>query len=68
VTELVYGTIRMQGRHDWMLAQVSQRPWESVDVGIIDVARLGVHQLLEMRVPAHAAVSATVELARKVLG
>ncbi len=68
VTELVYGTIRMQGRHDWILSQVSQRPWESVDVGIVDVARLGVHQLFEMRVPTHAAVSATVELARKVLG
>lgn len=68
VTELVYGTLRMLGRHDWMLSQVSQRPWESVDVGIVDVARIGVHQLFEMRVPTHAAVSATVELARKVLG
>ena len=68
VTVLVYGTIRMQGRHDWILSQASERPWESVDAGIIDVARLGVHQLHEMRVPTHAAVSATVELARKVLG
>ena len=68
VTELVYGTIRMEGRHDWILSQVSEKPWESVDTGIIDVARLGVHQLHEMRVPTHAAVSATVELARKVLG
>jgi 16S rRNA (cytosine967-C5)-methyltransferase len=67
-TELVYGALRMQGRHDWILSQVSDRPWESVDSGIVDVARLGVHQLFEMRVPAHAAVSATVELARKVLG
>lgn len=68
VTELVYGTLRMQGRHDWILSQVSERPWESVDAGIVDVARLGVYQLFEMRVPVHAAVSATVELARKVLG
>jgi len=67
-TELVYGALRMQGRHDWILSQVSDRPWESVDSGIVDVARLGVHQLFEMRVPDHAAVSATVELARKVLG
>lgn len=68
VTELVYGTIRMQGRHDWILSQVSERSWDSVDTGIVDIARLGVHQLFEMRVPTHAAVSATVELARKVLG
>jgi 16S rRNA (cytosine967-C5)-methyltransferase len=68
VTELVYGTLRMQGRHDWILSQVSDRAWDCVDAGIIDVARLGVHQLFEMRVATHAAVSATVELARKVLG
>lgn len=68
ITELVYGTLRMQGRHDWILSQVSDRPWDEVDAGISNVARLGVHQLFEMRVPTHAAVSATVELARKVLG
>ena len=67
-TELVYGAIRMQGRHDWILAQASERPWKDVDPALIDVARLGAHQLFEMRVPTHAAVSATVELGRKVLG
>ena len=68
VTELVYGTLRMQGRHDWILAQVCDRPWSEVDSGIKDVARMGAHQLFEMRVPLHAAVGATVELARKVIG
>jgi 16S rRNA (cytosine967-C5)-methyltransferase len=67
-TELVYGTLRMQGRHDWILAQASDRPWEEVNPALVDVARLGAHQLFEMRVPTHAAVSATVELGRKVLG
>ena len=67
-TELVYGTLRMQGKHDWVLAQISDRPWSEVDPGIIDVARLGVHQIHEMRVPDHAAVSATVEVARKRVG
>jgi len=67
-TELLYGTLRMQGRHDYIAAQVSDRPWTEVDEGIVDVVRLGAHQLFEMRVPSHAAVSATVELARKVLG
>ena len=68
ITELVYGSLRMQGRHDWILSQVSSRAWEEVDHGIVEVARMGVHQLFEMRVPTHAAVSATVEVARKVLG
>ena len=67
-TELLYGTLRMQGRHDYILQQVSDRPWSEVDAGIVDVCRMGVHQLFEMRVATHAAVSATVELARKVLG
>jgi 16S rRNA (cytosine967-C5)-methyltransferase len=68
VTELLYGTIRMQGKHDWVLAQISDRPWTEVDPGIVDVCRLGVHQLHEMRVPNHAAVASTVEVARKRLG
>lgn len=68
VTELVYGTLRMQGKHDWILAQISDRPWAEVDAGIVDVARLGVHQIHELRIPDHAAVSATVEVARKRLG
>ena len=68
VTELLYGTLRMQGKHDWVLSQVSDRPWNEVDAGIVDIARLGVHQIHEMRVPNHAAVGATVEVARKRIG
>ena len=68
VTELLYGTIRMQGKHDWVLSQISDRPWTEVDTGIVDICRLGVHQIHEMRVPDHAAVAATVEFARKRIG
>ncbi|MCX6442617.1 MAG: hypothetical protein NTW43_00320 [Actinobacteria bacterium] len=68
VTELVYGTIRMQGKHDWVLSQISDRPWIEVDPGIVDICRLGVHQIHEMRIPDHAAVAATVEVARKRIG
>ena len=45
VTELLYGTIRMQGKHDWVLAQISDRPWSEVDPAIVDICRLGVHQI-----------------------
>ena len=68
VTELLYGTIRMQGKHDWVLAQIRDRPWSEVDPGIVDICRLGVHQIHEMRIPDHAAVAATVEVARKRIG
>jgi len=67
-TELLYGSLRMQGRHDFILSQVSDRPWNEVDEGIVDIARLGVHQIFEMRVATHAAVAESVELARKILG
>ena len=67
-TELLYGAIRMQGRHDYILGQVFDRPIAELDTGIVDICRLGVHQLFEMRVATHAAVSATVELARKAIG
>lgn len=67
-TELLYGTIRMQGRHDWILAQVSNRPWDQIDPGVIDVGRMALQQIHEMRVPDHAAVSSSVDIARKRLG
>ncbi len=68
VTELVYGTIRMQGKHDWIIGQISDRAFSEIDPGIVDVLRFGIHQIHEMRIPDHAAVSATVEIARKRLG
>jgi 16S rRNA (cytosine967-C5)-methyltransferase len=44
------------------------RPLASLDPPLLDVLRLGAHQLLDMRVPSHAAVSETVGLARSVVG
>jgi 16S rRNA (cytosine967-C5)-methyltransferase len=67
-TELAYGTLRGQGTYDAVLATCVDRPLADVDVPVVLVLRLGAHQLLAMRVPTHAAVSATVELARAVLG
>ena len=67
-TELVYGTIRMQGLYDFIFAQISDRPWNDVDPEIVDLARMGAHQIFSMRTPPHAAVSATVDVARKKLG
>ena len=68
VTELVYGTIRMQGKYDYILAQISDRPWSEVDDDLVDCSRLGAHQIFSMRTPPHAAVAQTVELARSVIG
>ncbi|USQ87189.1 rRNA cytosine-C5-methyltransferase [Streptomyces phaeoluteigriseus] len=67
-TELVYGTLRRQGTYDAIVAACVDRPLREVDPPVLDVLSLGVHQLLGTRIPTHAAVSASVELARVVLG
>lgn len=67
-TELVYGTLRLQGTYDAVIAACIDRPLREVDPPVLDVLSLGAHQLLTTRIPSHAAVSATVELARVVLG
>ncbi|GHH92484.1 RsmB/NOP family class I SAM-dependent RNA methyltransferase [Streptomyces capillispiralis] len=67
-TELVYGTLRRQGTYDAVIAACVDRPLREVDPPVLDVLGLGAHQLLGTRIPTHAAVSATVELARVVLG
>lgn len=64
-TELVYGTLRMKGLYDAVVEVAADRPAAGIDGPVLDVLRLGVHQLLGMRVPDHAAVSSTVALARQ---
>ena len=66
-TELAYGALRGQGLYDAVLQQCVDRPLDEVDPPVRDLLRLGAHQLLRMRVPTHAAVSATVDLARRVV-
>ena len=67
-TELSYGTLRMQGKHDYAITKKIDRPFAELDEKVVDILRLGVHQIFEMRVPIHAAVGETVELARAVAG
>ena len=67
-TELAYGTLRGQGTYDAVLTPCSDRPLEKLDPPVLDVLRLGAHQLLSTRVGAHAAVATSVDLARSVAG
>lgn len=63
--ELVYGTLRLRGRIDHILAHFVRGGLERLEPVVLDVLRLGAYQLLEMSgVPAYAAVSQSVELAR----
>lgn len=62
-TELTYGTLRMQGFYDRVIANAAARDINTIDLVVLNILRLGVHQLLNMRVAPHAAVDESVNLA-----
>ncbi|MGC4174039.1 RsmB/NOP family class I SAM-dependent RNA methyltransferase [Demequina sp.] len=64
-TELAYGALRMRGYYDAVIAHAARRDPSSLDNPVRWSLWLGAHQALSMRVPAHAAVSETVDLARR---
>jgi 16S rRNA (cytosine967-C5)-methyltransferase len=65
-TELGYGTLRATGTLDAVLARCVDRSFAAVEPGVRDLLRLGAYQALRTRVPPHAAVTTTVDLARTV--
>ncbi|MCD2442283.1 rRNA small subunit methyltransferase B [Agromyces sp. SYSU K20354] len=65
-TELGYGTLRMQGFYDAVIALAAGRPTDRIDPPVLDILRLGAHQLLATRVPTHAAVNESVVLAKRI--
>ncbi|HET6911297.1 MAG TPA: transcription antitermination factor NusB [Mycobacteriales bacterium] len=67
-TELTYGSLRWQGVLDEVISAASNRDVATLDPPVRTALRLGAYQLLHMRTPAHAAVHATVELARATSG
>ena len=62
-TELTYGTLRMQGFYDRVIANAAARDIDTIDLVVLNILRMGVHQLLNMRVAQHAAVDESVNLA-----
>ncbi len=66
ITELVYGTLRMQGALDWILNQVSRHPVDSMPSYLRCILRLGAYQLMYLvKIPHSAAVNESVNLGRK---
>jgi len=64
-TELVGGTLRLQGTYDDVIDRLVPK---KLDPPVRDALRLGAHQLLSMRVPTHAAVDTTVNLVKERIG
>lgn len=67
-TELVGGTCRGLGGYDRVLVAASGRELRTLQPAAVDILRLGAHQLLGMRVPAHAAISTSADLAALEVG
>lgn len=62
--ELVYGVARWQGTLDWLIARkTNDRPQKPM---LQNLLRLGLYQIFWLsRIPPHAAVNETVEIARR---
>ncbi len=63
LTELVYGVLRWRQRLDWHAQVLSEGG--KIDPDVLVLLRLGLYQILFLRrIPPHAAVHETVELAK----
>jgi 16S rRNA (cytosine967-C5)-methyltransferase len=67
-TELLAGSCRWQGSYDAIIVAAARRGLDTLQPAVLDLLRLGVHQILAMRVPVHAAVSSSVDLAAATVG
>lgn len=66
-TELVYGTLRWQGRIDYALSQAVARPLEEIEPLVLTTLRVGAYQLMfSDRIPDSAAVDESVRCARAI--
>src|SRR4026208_1014568 len=64
VQELVFGVVRWQGTLDWLIAKKTKGRTQKQILQIL--LRLGLYQIFWLeRIPEHAAVNETVELARQ---
>src|SRR6266545_8121457 len=62
--EIVYGVVRWQVTLDWLIARKTQGRTQKP--GLQDLLRLGLYQIFWLdRIPAHAAVNETVEMAKR---
>ncbi|MCR9105379.1 MAG: 16S rRNA (cytosine(967)-C(5))-methyltransferase RsmB [Gammaproteobacteria bacterium] len=61
VRQLVYGSLRMSPRLLAILAQLLDKPLRDKDRDVTGLLMVGIYQLLDTRIPDHAAVAATVD-------
>lgn len=64
VQELSFGTIRNWSFYEEVIQHASSRSLSEIEQNAQIILVLGVHQLLDMRVPTHAAINESVNLAK----
>lgn len=64
VQELAFGAIRNRLLYEKIIQEASARELSAIEPAAQLILLLGVHQLLDMRVPVHAAINETVNLAK----
>ena len=66
LTEIVYGTLRMRNRIDWLIQSIYTGDSKKMEPGIKNILRVGLYQIMFTdRIPAYAACDEAVKLARK---
>lgn len=69
LVELVYGVLRWRRSLDWMIEKISRFPQSRMDSTILNLLRLGTYQVLFLsRIPTHAIVFSSVEMAKSLRG
>lgn len=63
---LCFGTLRWYPRLKYFVNKLLEHPLKSKDLDLMNLLCMGIFQLEKMRTPDHAAVSTTVETARKL--
>lgn len=67
LTHLVYGTLRMKGRLDWILENLYDGSYDDLESSLKNVLRIGLYQITCLdRIPDYAAVDEAVETAKKI--
>jgi len=67
IRSIVYGTLRWQGRLDWIIDHFAARNAKAINPLVRTILRMGLFQLQYMdRIPVSAAVNTSVELAKQL--
>ena len=66
LAQLCYGTLRFYPRYEQVVAELLSKPLKRKDGDIACLLILGCYQLEGMRIPDHAAISATVEACKNL--